>query len=114
MLKSASNALKCVRFPPFAVTLPAQLVSQLRQRRRRLGLRQKDLATRIGVNKSALGRWERRKAEPSLAGVCAWAQELGFDIVLSAQRAEGELLISNQRVLGSNPSAPTKKSLLDQ
>ncbi|MFQ5973460.1 MAG: helix-turn-helix domain-containing protein [Alphaproteobacteria bacterium] len=79
------------------MTLPAQLVSQLRQRRRRLGLRQKDLAARIGVNKSALGRWERRKAEPSLAGVCAWAQELGFDIVLSAQRAEGELLSSNQK-----------------
>ena len=40
------------------------------------------LDPRAGISATALGRWEPRKAEPSLAGFCAWAEELGFELAL--------------------------------
>ncbi len=64
------------------MTLPSTLVHELRGRRQRLGLSQRGLAARIIVDKTSLQRWERRKTEPRLDSFCAWAEELGFDIVL--------------------------------
>ncbi len=79
------------------MTAPRELVVELRRHRRAARIRQADLARRIGIGSGTLGRWERRKADPGLGGFCAWCKELAFDIVLPAQRAEGELLISNQK-----------------
>ena len=62
--------------------MPTALTVELRRRRQYLELRQKDLAPRIGVNRSTLARWERRTADPGLAGLSAWAEELGFNVVL--------------------------------
>ncbi len=71
------------------MTLPAELVFILRQRRRELGLRQLDLAARVGVSVTAPGRWERREAEPGLGGLCAWVEELGLDMVLTTRGTKG-------------------------
>lgn len=64
------------------MTTPRELVMELHTRRRDLGIRQADLAARIGVSESALGRWERREQEPSLGTLCAWAEELDYDVEL--------------------------------
>ena len=63
--------------------LPGEIVSRLYQRRRVLGLRQTDLAAKIGISASALSRWELRKQEPSISSFCAWAEELRIKIVLT-------------------------------
>ncbi len=65
------------------MTTPAELVVVLRRRRwRELRITQADLAPRVGVHPSALGRWEQRGREPRLDAFCAWAGEFGFDVVL--------------------------------
>ncbi len=64
------------------MTVPSTLVGELRQRRQRLGLSQRGLAMRVGVHKTSLQHWERRKMEPRLDSFCAWAEELGYDVVL--------------------------------
>lgn len=64
------------------VTTPFALSRELSQRRRTLRLRQVDLAAHIGVSDSALSRWERREASPSLDGFVAWAEELGLEVCL--------------------------------
>ncbi len=72
------------------MAVPVDLIRQLC--RLRLRLSQRGLAMRVGVDKTSLQRWERRKMEPALGGFCAWAEELGYDIALvpasaSARRA---------------------------
>ncbi len=64
------------------MTMPSTLVHELRRRRQRLRLSQRALAARIIVHKTSLQRWEIRKAEPRLDSFCAWAEELGYDVVL--------------------------------
>ncbi len=64
------------------MTLPSTLVHELRVRRQRLGLSQRALAARIGVDFRALQRWEARHNTPGLDSACAWAEELGYDVVL--------------------------------
>ncbi len=64
------------------MTLPSTLVHELRRRRQRLGLSQRGLAMRVGVHNRSLQRWEGRKTEPRLDSICAWAEELGYDVVL--------------------------------
>ena len=72
------------------MTAPADLVFQLHRRRRELRVRQGELARRIGVDKSAVGRWELRKTSPGLGSLCAWAEELGFDVLLAEQTATAQ------------------------
>ena len=68
------------------MTTPTYLVVELRRRRQHLRLDQKELAVRVGVSGSALGRWERRVSDPGLGSLCAWAEELGYDLVLRESR----------------------------
>ncbi len=64
------------------MAVPVDLICQLRRQRLRLRLSQRGLAMRVGVDKGSLQRWEGRKMEPTLGGFCAWAEELGYDVVL--------------------------------
>ena len=66
----------------FSVTVPTELVAELHSERCVRRVRQRDLADRIGVSVTALGRWERRTCEPRLDSLCAWAEELGFNVAL--------------------------------
>ena len=70
------------------MTRPADLVRELSERRRELMLDQPELARRIGVSPSAVSRWERRRASPSLDAACALAEELGLDLVLRGRRGQ--------------------------
>ena len=87
MLRQSDNGLKL--YGQFTVTLPSFLVTELRRRRQYLGLHQAELADRIGVSSSALGRWERRTRGPTLENLCAWAEECGFRIVLVSESYPG-------------------------
>ncbi len=74
------------------MAVPVDLIRQLCRQRLRLRLSQRGVAMRVGIDKATVGRWERRKMEPTLDGFCAWAEELGYDIALvrapaSEQRA---------------------------
>lgn len=62
--------------------LPAELIARLRARRRALEISQDDLARRIGVGHSQVSVWECGKQMPQLSSFCAWAEELGLDIIL--------------------------------
>ena len=76
------------------MTAPFNLVVKLRRRRRELRITQADLAARVGVNPGTLSNWERREVEPRLDSICAWAEELGYDIALvpaSGERSPGFL-----------------------
>jgi transcriptional regulator with XRE-family HTH domain len=68
------------------MTAPAEVIAHLHRRRRELRVRQADLARRIGVSKSALGRWERRTTDPGIGNHCAWCEELHLDIQLVPRR----------------------------
>ncbi len=70
------------------MAVPVDLIRQLCRQRLRLRLSQRGVAMRVGVDKRSLQRWEGRNMEPTLGGFCAWAEELGFDIVLVAASGE--------------------------
>ncbi len=70
------------------MAVPVDLIRQLCRQRLRLRLSQRGLAMRVGVDKATVGRWERRAENPRLDGFCAWAEELGYDIVLVAASGE--------------------------
>lgn len=77
------------------MTLPTQLIVELREHRYELRIRQADLAERIGVSASALSRWEQRKADPTLGGLCAWAEKLSLDIQLVPVSAAHQYAVQN-------------------
>ena len=60
-----------------------EIVDELRQMRRALGVTQADLAARIGVGEGTLRRWERRQRRPNLDDLVAWFDELGFAVTLA-------------------------------
>ena len=80
----AGLRIEAVATPPTDLKMtPAEdIIARLRKRRRGLRVHQIDLARRISASQSSVGRWERRKAEPGLAALCAWAQELGMEVTL--------------------------------
>ncbi len=67
--------------------VPVDLIRQLCRQRLRLRLSQRGVAMRVGIDKATVGRWERRAENPRLDSFCAWAEELGYDIVLVAALA---------------------------
>lgn len=50
----------------------------IRQSRRRAGLSQRDLATRLGTKQSVVARWETRATSPTVESVSAVAAACGF------------------------------------
>ena len=59
-----------------------EIVGDLRQMRRTLGVTQAALAARIGVGEATLRRWELRQRRPNLDDLVAWGDELGVAVML--------------------------------
>jgi len=57
------------------------LVRQLRAKRVRLGITQKELAARIGVFKCHLSEWELGMIAPQLPLLLAWLEALDFTVI---------------------------------
>lgn len=60
----------------------ADLATQLRERRRELGVTQQDLAFTIGVNRRVIGELERGKATVRADILLAALEALGLDVRL--------------------------------
>jgi transcriptional regulator with XRE-family HTH domain len=52
-------------------------------RRKQIGLKQSDIAERLGVSKQAVSNWETGFRSPELHNLCAWAKVLGCKVSLS-------------------------------
>lgn len=64
------------------VARPSEFGSELRARRRELGISQRELADVIGVNRRVVGEVERGKGTARLEIALAMAQALGLDLRL--------------------------------
>ena len=60
----------------------------VREARRRAGLTQAELAERLGTSQSAVARWERGAAHPSLETLRAVVRGCGFDLAFHMSRAD--------------------------
>lgn len=69
----------------------ANLCARLRARRRELGITQRALAQRLGLNNSYLSNWENGTYAPQLASLLAWAEALGWSVRVGVPGAEEEL-----------------------
>lgn len=77
---------------------PASLGQHLRNRRLTLGLRQEDIARRLGTVREVYERWERDERAPVVSewpgilnflGYYPFAVETAADLVLKARRCQG-------------------------
>lgn len=77
----------------------------LRRLRQRMGLRQKELASMAGVERSTLANWERGAKQPSLDTVVRLSQILGVSLDELVGTAEGSssLPTTFYRFLVSDP-----------
>lgn len=62
------------------------MIDRLRGARESLGLTQTEMATKIGVDFTAVNRWERLVHVPSVFHLFAWFRVLGFDAVQRLDR----------------------------
>ena len=69
-------------------TQPEGLGQQTRAVRRRLGLSQREMARRLGIDPSTLGRWERGKGRPSIE-LCKGLTALLPDLNAGRQEQQG-------------------------
>ena len=75
----------------------------LREARLRAGLTQAELAARAGVAASAIGRWERGEAGPSLERIVALVRAAGFDLTFSITPSDPHDRVLIRRSLRQSP-----------
>lgn len=61
------------------------LIAELRNARAARGLSKAKLARRAGVLRQELERWEAGRVRPNVDTFVAWANALGFDVLLREQ-----------------------------
>ncbi|HEX5763832.1 MAG TPA: helix-turn-helix domain-containing protein [Solirubrobacterales bacterium] len=61
-------------------TEPGQLGAAIRERRRRLGITQDDLAASMGVNRRVIGQLEKGKETVQIGIVLRAARAVGLDV----------------------------------
>lgn len=59
------------------------LILSLREVRKAKQIRQHDLASKIGVDKTLLSRWENGLRSPSWFSLVCWADALGVQITIA-------------------------------
>jgi len=59
---------------------PAKLMRQLREERRRRGIRLIDLQEAVGYHRTAIGNWERGRYSPPLIAVYDLCQAIGVEL----------------------------------
>ena len=71
-------SLKALISKPYDFT-PISLGDHIRKRRLKLGLCQRELAQRLGVNPWTILNWEKRRTKPPIAFIPAIVRFLGYD-----------------------------------
>jgi transcriptional regulator with XRE-family HTH domain len=61
---------------------------KIKERRRAMGLKQKDLAERAGISVTTLRNWEQDRYEPTLFGITCLADVLGLSLDFLAGRTD--------------------------
>jgi transcriptional regulator with XRE-family HTH domain len=95
---------------------PAKLESlgnHIRQRRLDLGLRQRDVAHRIGVDESSILNWEREWSEPELRYLPAIIAFLGYVPDTSGGDSLGAVLVRHRTLRGLSQSAFARELRVD-
>jgi transcriptional regulator with XRE-family HTH domain len=62
----------------------------IKEARRRAGLTQKELATRLGTSQSVVARWESNTRSPTLETVTRAVRACGFDLTVSLPRYDDQ------------------------
>lgn len=73
---------------------PYALMGRLVGERNRLGLSQRDLATRMGVSHPAVARMENHPGGVSLSRLLAYAQAVGVEFVMRPSEEEGRARVA--------------------
>jgi len=82
------------------------LGDHIRKRRIEMGLLQREVAERVGVDKSSVNAWERNYHQPVLRGLPAIADFLGHDLEAPPYEAPlGVRIASKRRRLGLSQKA---------
>ena len=76
--------------------------AKLRETRQRLGLTQKDFATKLGVSLPYLNQMENNNRPVSTTVVLSLAQEFGFDVT-ELSTGDSERLVSDMREAMADP-----------
>lgn len=78
--------------------LPVHGGTVIREARRRAGLSQRELATRLGTAQSSVGRWESHTTSPSFEAVTIACRACGFDLDwrLLSRDADAERVLHEQ------------------
>ena len=94
--------------------MPISLGDHIRKRRLKLGLFQKELAQRLGVNPWTILNWEKGDTEPPIASIPAIVRFLGYDPfpqpktlaqhLLAKRREMGWAIVKAAEVVGVDPS----------
>jgi transcriptional regulator with XRE-family HTH domain len=86
-------------------------MNRIRELRLTRGLKQSELAIVIGVNQSAIGKYEREELEPSISTLSKLATffECSIDFIVGFSDDFGVISINNQ----SNTQTPEERKLLD-
>lgn len=66
-----------------------RLAGPLRNRRQALGMRQDELACRVGVSRDSIYRWELAYVPPRPIAHVVWAQKLGYSLALQPAIPQG-------------------------
>ena len=80
--------------PPAYPRKLTTLGDHLRKKRLDLGLLQKDLAQRLGVDKASVHNWENHRSSPSLQFIPKVIDFLGYDPLSTEANTLGEKLVA--------------------
>lgn len=62
------------------------IITALRQRRRDIGMTQRELSRRVGYPENTVWGWENARTSPPLMRLIDWAQALGMELVAREKR----------------------------
>jgi transcriptional regulator with XRE-family HTH domain len=88
----------------------------LREARKRLGLKQEEIARRAGLSRMTVQRIETAAIDPRLSTVVVLARALGMEVMLvpSAMRPAIEgYVLSGGRLVGQQPGVSAPPSIVD-
>lgn len=85
----------------------------IRQRRLDLGLSQRDVANRVGVDKASVLNWERQRSEPELRFLPAIIAFLGYVPETGEEDSLGSILIRHRTLRGLSQLAFARELRVD-
>jgi transcriptional regulator with XRE-family HTH domain len=70
------------------MSTPTKIMRELRDQRRRRGIRLSDLQQAVGYHRTAIGNWERGKYSPTLVALDDLCQAIGLRLTVHIDEQE--------------------------